>query len=88
MCYFNSQPRKETDLPVCSRNVPIGISIHSLARRLTGSAEEDWERCYISIHSLARRLTVCRNLRMHDCKAISIHSLARRLTLTWQSQNI
>ena len=58
MCYFNSQPRKETDLPVCSRNVPIGISIHSLARRLTGSAEEDWERCYISIHSLARRLTV------------------------------
>ena len=57
--YFNSQPHKEADCQKKGLPDRLGISIHSLTRRLTAKTGPFICRFFISIHSLTRRLTRC-----------------------------
>ena len=64
--YFNSQPHEEADRFIDFVQNDIGISTHSLTKRLTKLSTLDPDTLEISTHSLTKRLTlhivVCYNI--------------------------
>ena len=57
----------------------MGISTHSLTKRLTNPANRKFVHMYISTHSLTKRLTTYYDT-YFSSRDISTHSLTKRLT--------
>ena len=78
--HFNSQPHEEADDFIQSIIEKVGISTHSLTKRLT---LKDWKvkwKAAISTHSLTKRLTQF-DTEPRMSMSISTHSLTKRLTV-------